>query len=298
MKGLKTSIIVLHFLCTFYKIYSQSSYEKLTATPVDRNVFNDVSIGFGYYEGSHYHKSPPDPGRSGISTTGAYPISFGFGPPNLIAVPPKHARLYAHRSSGVGINFTQTRTYGEYDKLIFKVDYASGLNRELDTLPYTNVSFYDFHSSVQYDTRWFGTSLGLHYGHNYQEKAYIMVYYTNYNQVTNYFAPSTSIRILPYDLFYVKATYNDYFPFVLGARSKLSYRLSAGTGLGRKNGTCIEAGFDRVGGPFCTVKWMTTHNFGWEVHAFFPFNDEYTNNLFTGSIVFRLNSKHWEKKYF
>lgn len=250
--GLNHRIAYLYsllFVLTFTgTITAQKSYEEFVAEKKAKSVFNDVSLGYGYYQYGHYHADPVYHQGGGC-----------MGPPPSYS--PSGSK-YIHTSHAFGGSFSQVRTFGKFQRLTMTGTISAGSDTEKDK-PETRLKILDVSSSVKYDFRWFGASFGVHSGRNTNEKETGGIPFATENSSSAYTSFSGSIRVFPYDMFYAQLRLNDVFPFYLNNhRAPKHFQVDGGSEFGLENSSAAEFGYDNYGGPFISGKTLIRNRYG------------------------------------
>jgi len=158
-------------------------------------------------------------------------------------------------------------------KLHFGMEKEIGLDDDFSE----NYFLFGFTPYGGYDWQWFGWEIGLQIGNlrygQFTDKNPSVGYYMNELKTTPVF-PQFSIRVFPYDKFYMKYSFTNHFP----SSSLLPYhKFGIGTGLGKRNGTAIEAGVTEAGIYF---------------HTIYPIKERYVIDLFYGGLGEWSNTKN------
>jgi prolipoprotein diacylglyceryltransferase len=283
-------------------VIAQKTYENLTRDDFSRNTFTDVNSGFGNFKYSHYHSAPTwvpphyDPGGDdGCGGTIPAHTDPGYW---------TTGKKYTHNSKSYGMEISHIRTYGSYQRLTLNGAVSGIWDSYDDSFSTKTIKTFDFATSAKYDFRWFGAGVGIHTGQNIKE--YKMDYnneeyiYSNNDQLAYQTHLSGSLRFGPYDIAYGEFRYNDYFPYQLGHRADYAYQVLIGSGLGFKNGTCIEQGIDGNGGMFFSGKVFIHNNYGIKTTLYTGIRassdiNNYSNQMLQFSMIYRFNGKHWRK---
>jgi phosphatidylglycerol:prolipoprotein diacylglycerol transferase len=217
-----TLMLVLIFSLT---ITGQQSYKQLTSQESSRNTFYDISASYGIQPQSHYHEAPHY--SSGCNGGGSY---VPTGPE------------YRLKSEAFGLAFRRIQTEGIYQKLELTGQISAGAETDLDLPNTPTQGLFDIGFSVKADYRWAGMSAGVHAGSGMNDERKEEIVYTTHHGTRVYGNLSGSLRFFPYDIFYIGIRYNEWLPFQALVRSDELLQVFAGSGLGQKDGTCIEAG--------------------------------------------------------
>ncbi|MCX6230668.1 MAG: prolipoprotein diacylglyceryl transferase [Bacteroidetes bacterium] len=284
------SLSFLLFLFVFTGILTaQKTYNDLTKQSTSQNRFNEFSFGYGNFQYSHYHSQPnyiiPPTVYSGCNSYTPSPYYVPVG------------EIFAHNINVLGIGFTHTETYGEFQKLAIKAEFSSGWDVDHNTIPKHKIEIYNISPSLKYDSRWFGVGFGFHIGKSVKELKLDNVIYSIDNNPETYGIWSGSFRLLPYDLFYTELRFNEMFPYQVGPRRKTAFQYLIGSGFGFKDGSGLEFGADGNTGYFISGKAWFYNTIG--IKACFYFIDynkyqyDYVNSEMQVSISYRFFKKHW-----
>jgi len=217
-------------------VTAQKTYEELTNDKSKVNVFNDVSVGYGNFQYTHYHATP-------YVTPGCYGSTYTAKGPR-----------FTHNANAIGIGITRTETHGLYQKVTLAGQLSGGWDTQLHSAPKYTVGIFDLAPSLKYDWRWFGLGLGFRFGANVKEEHKSDINFATNDRPKGYLCLSGNIRLFPYDIFYTELRFNDYFPYQLGIRSRDAIQFVVGIGFGKKDGTALEGGYDGIGSKFISAK--------------------------------------------
>jgi prolipoprotein diacylglyceryltransferase len=162
---------------------------------------------------------------------------------------------YRHLSYLGGMDFRWKENLSKYNRL--SLGAGVYLGQEIGTLADSSCKFTNFlwvlNPSFSYDWRFFGIKVGALVGKfifvNKESNTDITESQEYYGQHTgemkifNFF-PQIGLRVGPYDIAYLKVRLTDYFP---QGNPVLPIMVGLGTGLGKTNGTRLEAGYSTSG---------------------------------------------------
>ncbi|MFZ4412114.1 MAG: prolipoprotein diacylglyceryl transferase [Bacteroidales bacterium] len=278
--------LLLLFLVSVGILTAQKTYNKITKEDVSRNSFNDVSLGYGNFQFSHYHEAPDQ--IYVPATTGCY---YSPGSPSHYDYQAKGPKVQ-HSSNAIGLGFTHTETFGKFNKIAIAAEISGGRETEKGTTTNNPLQIYDFSPSIKLDSRWIGGGLGLHFGSNIsEEKVGNIIYSLNNNSKYNS-GWSGSVRLFPYDIFYIELQYNDMFPYQIGNRTDEELQFVAGSGLGFKDGSGIQIGYSGDGISFFSAKAWFLNRIGIKA-SLYSYSTDYRNQLMQFSVAYRFSQKHW-----
>jgi phosphatidylglycerol:prolipoprotein diacylglycerol transferase len=266
---------------------AQMAYKELTKDSTDRNYFNDVTIDYGNFGYSHYHSQP--------STTWVPPGNGCLGPYDGYYRHDPVGSLYPHKSNSFGIGINHIRTEGKYNRITLAGNFSIGWDSQNNSNTNNTIITYDFSPFAKVDFRWFGFSFGLHTGKMMNEKKEYSFYFSEDHVTDEYVNFSGSVRLFPYDIFYIEIRNNEIVPYQIGHRSNKAIQFLLGTGLGFKNGNKLEAGISGFG-AFISLKAYIKEKYGIKATMTFPRNSEYISQLAQFSLIYRFSWQHWHAK--
>ncbi len=275
--------LLLFILVSVGILTAQKSYKRLTQEEVARNSFNDISIGYGNFQYSHYHAAPDIkyvPATTGCYASPAHYDYYAKGPRTI------------HNSDGIGIGITHTETFGKFNKIAMAAEISGGRETEMGTASKNPYQIYDISPSIKFDSRWIGAGLGLHFGSYVNEEKEGGIIYSLNNNSKNSTGWSGSVRLFPYDVLYLELQYNDMFPYQIGHRSENAIQYLIGSGLGFKDGTGIQIGHDGNGGGFFSAKAWFLNRIGVKA-SLYTSSADYCNQMMQFSVTYRFSQKHW-----
>ncbi len=251
----------------------RKSYDEETA----KVTYNDISIGYGNLQYSHYHHAPTVTSNPGCNATTYNIVPSGS--------------LYSHNSNVIGLKYTHTEATGMYNKFTLSAAVSGGNDIERYSNPINKINIYDISPMLKYDTKWVGLSIGFHSGVSIDETYESLIRFSLNNNQKSYLAFTGGIRLFPYDLFYCEGRINDVFPYQIGFRSNTAYQFIMGSGMGFTNGNCLEFGVDGNADLIISANALIKERFGLRA-TFYSSNNIYTSQMLQFSLSYRITPIH------
>jgi len=232
--------------------------------PDEGNKIVYKEYGFGYMTGI-YQKTVREFKGTKPSCWGGYSIVSG------------DSENHSYYFNTLGFQLSENQIQNKYRRL----SYGFGVNAALESETETGGEliadhfYFGVNGFFKYDWRWFGLLGGLQAGYfniagldrgankNTEKGIYID------GPAIGYVLPRGSIRLGPYDIFYVKADFFNHFPT---ASPMPLTKFGIGSGLGKTNGTMLSIGYSGWFKDFIDA--------GFFIHFIYPIKEKFVVEAF------------------
>ncbi|MCX6231950.1 MAG: prolipoprotein diacylglyceryl transferase [Bacteroidetes bacterium] len=270
-------------------VTAQKIYLGLFNDSTSRNVFHDISISYGYAEYSHYHMhpywNPPyyvyeyDGCLNKVDST-YYPGKW---------TQREDQDKYKHYFKAIAVEYTQTRTYGKYNRLCMKGNFTYDWESDVKNIVFNKINVYDAGAFIYYQTENYGIGAGFHKGRNINNLDDI-------DKPLDYLKFSFSIKNgIKNDLLYLTIRINEVLPYFLCYEGRDIYQMSIGSNFGYRDVLGLECGLSNFGN-FISFNTMIKNQFGLKFnYTFYSLFEKDGYKIFQMSLAYRFAKKHWNK---